>query len=44
MRAAARYRDLLQDDRTFATYTIEELLQSGVIPDATTVPFRERYR
>ncbi len=39
----ARYRDLLADDSTFATLTIEGLLDAGVLPASTTTALRERY-
>jgi hypothetical protein len=39
----ARYRTHLVDDATFATCTITELLDSGVLPRATTEAVRERY-
>ena len=39
----ARYRDLLADDSTFATMTLEELLGAGALPRKTTVALRERY-
>jgi hypothetical protein len=38
---AARYRSLLADDSTFATLTLEELLDSGVLPRSNVL--RERY-
>ncbi len=38
---SGRYRQLLADDSTFATMTLEELLDSGVVPAAETL--RERY-
>ena len=38
---SGRYRQLLADDSTFATMTLEELLDSGVLPAAETM--RERY-
>jgi hypothetical protein len=37
----ARYRELLADDSTFGTLTLEQLLDSGVLPAADTL--RERY-
>jgi hypothetical protein len=42
--AADRYRDLLTDDTTFATVTVEELLDAHVLhePD-TEAKFRQRY-
>ena len=39
----ARYRDLLADDSTFATLTIEGLLDAGVLPASTTTALRQRY-
>jgi hypothetical protein len=42
--AGRRYSDLLDDDATFMTATIEQLLAPGVLhPAATGVAFRERY-
>jgi hypothetical protein len=38
-----RYRDLLVDDSTFATMTIEGLLESGVLPKRSTAALRRRY-
>ena len=38
---SGRYRQLLADDSTFATMTLEELLDSRVLPAAETL--RERY-
>src|SRR5207248_9936162 len=38
---AGRYRELLADDSSFATLTLEALLDSGVLPAATAL--RERY-
>jgi hypothetical protein len=37
----ARYQSLLADDATFATLTLEELLESGVLPELNVL--RERY-
>jgi hypothetical protein len=39
----ARYRDLLTDDSTFSPLTLEELLDAGAVPAATTRALRERY-
>lgn len=39
----ARYRGLLADPTTFASTTTEELLGSGVLPQTTVAPLRERY-
>jgi hypothetical protein len=41
--ACARYRSLLADDSTFASATLEELLDVGVLPDDTTRALRARY-
>ncbi|MGH2464914.1 MAG: PGN_0703 family putative restriction endonuclease [Candidatus Limnocylindrales bacterium] len=41
--ACARYRSLLANESTFGTMTIEELLDSAVLPAATTGALRERY-
>ena len=41
--ACTRYRDLLVDDSTFSSMTIEELLDSGALPAPTTTALRERY-
>lgn len=38
---ATRYRTLLADDSTFATLTLEHILDSGMLPGAQTL--RERY-
>ena len=39
----SRYRELLADPSTFAALTLEELLESGGLPSATTRQLRERY-
>jgi hypothetical protein len=39
----ARYRELLADDSTFATMTLEELLGAGALPAKTAAALRERY-
>ena len=39
----AGYRDLLTDTTTFASITVEELLEAGVLPRRTTAALRERY-
>jgi PD-(D/E)XK nuclease superfamily protein len=39
----ARYRALLQDDSTFSSLTLEELLDAGVHSSADAVALRERY-
>lgn len=41
--AIARYRNVLADDATYATETIEALLVSRALPAATTKAVRERY-
>jgi hypothetical protein len=41
--AVTRYRDILADDATFATMTVEALLANRVLPAATTRALRERY-
>jgi hypothetical protein len=41
--ACARYRDLLADQSTFSSVTIEELLDANVLPAQTTAALRERY-
>jgi hypothetical protein len=41
--ACARYRTLLADDSTFASMTLEELLQAGAIGRSTTAALRDRY-
>ena len=39
----ARYRDLLADQSTFSSVTVEELLDSGQLPRSTTAALRKRY-
>jgi hypothetical protein len=39
----ARYRELLQDDSTFSSVTLEELIDAGVHSRATAKALRERY-
>ena len=39
----ARYRALLADQSTFASVTLEELLDSGALPARTASAVRERY-
>lgn len=39
----ARYRDLLADESTFASVTVEELLDTNVLPAQTTTALRDRY-
>jgi hypothetical protein len=41
--ASERYRDLLEDDSTFVTRTVEELLDANVLPGQLQEDFRERY-
>jgi hypothetical protein len=41
--ACERYRTLLVDPSTFASITIEDLLDSNALPEATTAALRERY-
>jgi hypothetical protein len=41
--ACARYRDLLVDESTFSSMTLEELLDANVLPPQTTAALRERY-
>jgi hypothetical protein len=41
--AVARYRDLLTDDGTYATMTLEALLATRALPTATTRALRARY-
>jgi hypothetical protein len=38
-----RYRGLLDDPATFATMTLETLLETGALPDPTTAAIRDRY-
>jgi hypothetical protein len=38
-----RYRALLADESTFGSMTLEELLDAGALPRATTAALRERY-
>ena len=38
-----RYRNLLVDESTFASATIEDLLDGGVAPSTTVNAFRDRY-
>ena len=39
----ARYRELLADESTFASMTLEELLDANVLPARTTAALRARY-
>jgi hypothetical protein len=41
--ATARYRELLADESTFGTITLEELLKAHALPALTTRLLRERY-
>jgi hypothetical protein len=41
--ADARYRGLLDDDSTFASMTLEDLLAAKDLPRATTSAIRGRY-
>jgi hypothetical protein len=41
--ACARYRDLLVDRSTFSSVTVEQLLDTGVLPAGTTAALRDRY-
>jgi hypothetical protein len=41
--ACTRYRDLLVDRSTFASMTIEELLDADALPARTTAALRDRY-
>jgi hypothetical protein len=41
--ACARYRELLADESTFSSLTLEELLASDVLPAKATAALRERY-
>jgi len=41
--ACARYRDLLLDQSTFSSVTVEELLDADVVPVQTTAALRDRY-
>jgi len=41
--ACSRYRGLLVDQSTFASVTIEELLDADVLPVSTTAALRDRY-
>lgn len=41
--ACASYRGLLVDDSTFASTTVEDLLDSGVFPEPMSAAFRGRY-
>jgi hypothetical protein len=41
--ACARYRELLVDESTFSSMTVEELLNVGALPVRTTTALRDRY-
>ena len=41
--ACAQYRELLADTSTFASVTLEELLDADVLPRRTTAALRRRY-
>jgi hypothetical protein len=41
--ACEQYRDLLVDDSTFGSATVEQLLDADVLPAKTTAALRERY-
>ena len=41
--ACSRYRALLADDSTFATKTLEDLLDTRVLPTSTVTALRTRY-
>jgi hypothetical protein len=41
--ACRRYKALLADDSTYATLTLEHLVASGALPQATAVALRDRY-
>jgi hypothetical protein len=41
--ACARYRDLLVDQSTFASVTVEELLAAGALLKKTAAALRKRY-
>lgn len=41
--ACARYRDLLADESTFSSMTIEELLDANALPPEATAALRDRY-
>jgi hypothetical protein len=41
--ACAWYRDLLVDQSTFSSVTVEELLDANVLPAQTTAALRDRY-
>jgi hypothetical protein len=39
----ARYRTLLEDQSTFSSVTVEELLDAGALPETTVTALRDRY-
>jgi len=41
--ACDRYRALLTDESTFSSMTVEELLDSDVLPARTATALRKRY-
>jgi hypothetical protein len=41
--AVARYRELLADESTFASTTLEELLDAKALPTQTEAKLRKRY-
>ena len=41
--ACARYRSMLADQTTFATMTLEQLLDTGALPAPTVTALRDRY-
>jgi hypothetical protein len=41
--ACYRYRELLVDESTFSSVTLEELLDAGALPAKTTAALRDRY-
>jgi len=41
--ADARYRDLLADESTFASMTLEDMIAANVLPTASASALRERY-
>jgi hypothetical protein len=41
--ADARYRDLLADDSTFASMTLEDMIVADVLPTAAESALRKRY-
>jgi hypothetical protein len=41
--ADARYRDLLADDSTFASMTLEDMIAADVPPTAAESALRKRY-